>query len=172
MAAQNAKYSTLHHKYFPAVVTNESHFGDIFVRMDKPLIQSLSTFCADQHELFDRDAWIAKGSRESAGYRQALAVVAKYLSTTIWYGHAEDLDAVATGLHPPLAEPGEFERVAKESAFDAGRFSGALRYQVARRQMQRAVQDPAHAGVTGGATPAAAGIADSGRAGRGMDRPR
>jgi hypothetical protein len=133
--------------------------------MDKALMQSLAQFCADQHELFDRDAWLAKGSREPSGYRIALAVVAKHLSTTIWFGHAEDLEAVAAWLHPPLAEPGEFEGAASECDFDGGRFSGALRYRLARRQVERAVQHPARAGLTGAANPAAMGNADSERAG-------
>jgi hypothetical protein len=108
--------------------------------MDKTLIQTLAMFCADQHEAFQAGAWLARHTGSSVVDRVAIAVVAKYLSMTSWYGHAVELEAIAAELHPPLKTAGGFDRVAQACEFDPGRFSVALRYRLAIRQIERSVR--------------------------------
>lgn len=54
-------------------------------------MDSLVQFCIDQRCAFDAAAWLAKFEEEGG----QVALAAKYLSMTSWYGHEADLEAVA-----------------------------------------------------------------------------
>lgn len=55
------------------------------------VMDSLVQFCIDQRCAFDADAWWAKF--EEVG--EPLALAAKYLSMTSWYGHEAELERIS-----------------------------------------------------------------------------
>ena len=103
--------------------------------MEERALDTLSRFCAGQQEAFDRRAWLGQAAADA----KAIAVLAKYLSMTSWYGHEEDLERVAVELDSGVAKPEGFEREARAVGFDVRHFSTAIRYEIARRRMSRAV---------------------------------
>ena len=140
--------------------------------MDKALIQSLAKFCADQQDAFNAEAWLAVRGGESQNSSVAFATIAKYLSMTSWYGHEEELEAIAVELYAPLASPGEFERVAHDCDFDTGGFSVALRYRLAMRQLGLNVQDASRKSPEAGSASSSAGDNTvTGQVKRGLGQP-
>jgi len=103
--------------------------------MERQASDTLTRFCAGQQEAFDRRAWLCHPSIDS----KAIAVAAKYLSMTSWYGHEEDLERVAIELDSGVAKRDGFEREARAVGFDVKHFSTAIRYEIGRRRMERAV---------------------------------
>ncbi len=103
--------------------------------MEKQALDTLTLFCAGQQDAFDRRAWLGQAAIDA----KAIAVLAKYLSMTSWYGHEEDLERVAIELDSGVAKREGFEREARAVGFDMRHFSTAIRYEIARRRMSRAV---------------------------------
>jgi len=89
-------------------------------------LDSLIDFCAGQARRFDPDAWRKSESLD----RDALAIAAKYLSMTSWYGHESALERVAEELAPELSSTERFDREASAIGFELSRFSVAVRYQI------------------------------------------
>ncbi len=56
---------------------------------------SLVQFCIEQRSQFDASAWLAKFEEEG----DAVALAAKYLSMTSWYGHEAELERVAAATY-------------------------------------------------------------------------
>ncbi len=102
--------------------------------MERHTLDTLTRFCAGQQEAFDRRAWLLHAAIDA----KAIAVAAKYLSMTSWYGHEEDLERVAIELDSGVAMRDGFEREARAVGFDITHFSTAIRYEIGRRRMQRA----------------------------------
>jgi len=89
-------------------------------------LDSLVRFCAGQARRFDPGAW-----RESESIdRNALAVAAKYLSMTSWYGHEAALERVAEELRPEMSSTEKFDHEASAIGFELSYFSVAVRYQI------------------------------------------
>lgn len=55
------------------------------------VMDSLAQFCIDQRNAFDAAAWLAKF--EEIG--EPVALAAKYLSMTSWYGHEVELERIS-----------------------------------------------------------------------------
>lgn len=55
------------------------------------VIDDLARFCIEQRRAFEPAAWLAKF--EEAG--EPVALAAKYLSMTSWYGHEAELECVS-----------------------------------------------------------------------------
>jgi hypothetical protein len=93
---------------------------------------SLAQFCIAQRDAFNRDDWYARFKIDS----KAVALAAKYLSMTSWYGHEEELEqiAVATGAfangHGPLRE-------SRAVGFDLPHFSYTVRSGIAQAQIKQ-----------------------------------
>lgn len=102
--------------------------------MERHALETLTRFCAGQQDAFDRRAWLGQAAIDA----KAVAVLAKYLSMTSWYGHEEDLERVAIELDSGVAKREGFEREARAIGFDVSHFSTAIRHEIARRRMQRA----------------------------------
>lgn len=62
--------------------------------MDESAFEDLTQFCADQFSPFDAAAWIGRSSTDG----RAIAVTAKYLSMTSWYGHEQELEHIASRI--------------------------------------------------------------------------
>jgi hypothetical protein len=89
-------------------------------------LDPLVRFCAGQVRTFDPAAWRASDSLD----RGALAVAAKYLSMTSWYGHETTLEHLAEELRPGISATGRFQREALAADFDLSYFSVAVRYRI------------------------------------------
>ncbi len=89
-------------------------------------LDPLVRFCAGQARSFDPGAWRSSASLD----RNALAVAAKYLSMTSWYGHEATLESLAEELRPGISSSGRFDREALAAGFELTYFSVAVRYQI------------------------------------------
>ena len=98
--------------------------------VDPPLeaaFDVIARFCAEQHYAFDPTAWLHMASRSNG----TLPVLARYLAGTSWYGHSEELEAVAR-----QADERE-DTISHAGGIDIARYSGAIRVHIARRRMPR-----------------------------------
>lgn len=101
--------------------------------MNQPTLDSLARFCADQRQAFESDAWLNRSDAD----RRTIAVVAKYLSMTSWYGHEDELVSIATEIDPEVSNDIGFDGEATAIGFDLTHFSATVRYRIA---LQRAGQ--------------------------------
>jgi hypothetical protein len=110
--------------------------------MDKRAFDSLTQFCADQCNAFDPHAWTGRSAVDG----KAIAMAAKYLSMTSWYGHEAALERIAAATQRDFAGGAGFHRDLQAMGFDLGHFSAAVRYAIAVRQEAqpswRAERDP------------------------------
>ena len=81
----------------------------------------LLNFCAEQYANFDSRPWLENSQSDS----RDIAIAAFLLASTRWYGHRDELLAVAESLYPPgtSAIPG----LVAIQHFDCSRFSARLR---------------------------------------------
>jgi hypothetical protein len=98
--------------------------------MDKQAFDSLIQFCADQVNAFDPRAWTDRRAVDG----KAIAMAAKYLSMTSWYGHEIALEGIAATTQGDFAGGAGFDRELQAMGFDLGHFSAAVRYAIVLRQ--------------------------------------
>ena len=94
--------------------------------MNPRRFERLIEFCTHQYAAFDVRRWLA--ARRSD--REALAVAAKFLSMTSWYGFQEQLADIAERLDPRVATPEGFEHEAAAMGFLLGDFALAIRSRI------------------------------------------
>jgi hypothetical protein len=99
------------------------------VIMDKRKTDSLAHFCAVQRNNFKLEDWLTWSDTD----REALALVAKYLSMTSWYGHADELEEIARRNHFSGQSIG-LHCESQAIKFDLSYFSAKVRMNVARCQ--------------------------------------
>jgi hypothetical protein len=93
--------------------------------------ESLAQFCIAQRDAFNRDDWYARFNIDS----KAVALAAKYLSMTSWYGHEEELEQIAVAMdtfgnsYGPLRE-------SRAIGFDLPHFSYTVRSGIAQAHMK------------------------------------
>jgi len=105
--------------------------------MDSPIVTtSLAQFCIGQRNAFDPADWHARFPID----RPAVALAAKYLSMTSWYGHDEELERIAAAADA-FADSGA-NREARASDFDLAQFSYAVRIGVTQARARRAPRPP------------------------------
>jgi hypothetical protein len=95
--------------------------------MEQPVLDSLASFCAEQRQTFESSAWLTHGDAD----RRTLAVIAKYLSMTSWYGHEDELVNIASEIHPAIADEAGFHLESQAIGFDLKHFSSRVRYRIA-----------------------------------------
>lgn len=103
------------------------------------VLDPLVRFCAEQVRHFDRDAWRRSDSLD----RAALAIAARYLSMTSWYGYEAQLESLAEELSPGISSSETFQREAFANGFDLSYFSVAVRFDIVtrhRNERSRAVR--------------------------------
>jgi hypothetical protein len=81
-------------------------------------------FCAEQYYAFDERAWLERGAAEGA----RLAAAAEYLSMSSWFGHEEELAAIAAAIRAGAAGRSQ------SGGLSLGRLSARTRYLVAQRK--------------------------------------
>ena len=109
-------------------VTRREYSGDV----DQRTLDSLARFCADQRRAFDARAWLGQATVDG----RVMAVAAKFLSMTSWYGHEEELTNICEQLHAGVATREWFDREAEAIGFDLSHFSATTRYRVALWQIE------------------------------------
>jgi hypothetical protein len=95
--------------------------------MNQPALDSLARFCADQRQSFESKAWLKCSDAD----RRTIAIVAKYLSMTSWYGHEDELVNIASEIDPEVSNDFGFDGEAKAIGFDLMHFSTTVRYRIA-----------------------------------------
>lgn len=99
--------------------------------MNTQAYESIAQFCVDQHGRFDPQTWRRRGAVD----RKLVAVAAKYLSMTSWYGYEDELDQIAVEIDPTLADDSKFNRELGSIDLDLARFSAAVRCGIAARKL-------------------------------------
>ncbi|WP_043587632.1 hypothetical protein [Geminisphaera colitermitum] len=96
----------------------------------------LLEFCASQHRRFSAQAWVAFPEKNGCFLPPTpsthpppppanLGGGAAFLANTGWFGHRQELLAIAETLSP--GSTGKFTNLAAATRFDCPRFSGMLR---------------------------------------------
>lgn len=88
--------------------------------MDRLEEARLLDFCVSQRDRFDADSWL-----EAAQPRDRLSLVAYLLSGARWYGHRDELLALARDLDPRTI--GNAAEAVARLDFDCSRFCHMLR---------------------------------------------
>lgn len=105
-------------------------------------MESLVQFCIDQREAFDIGAWLAKFEEEG----EVVALAARYLSMTSWYGHEAELDSACAAMHALADNSNGLHLESKAIGLELRTFS--LRVRLGLAQARRAFAAPrADAGV-------------------------
>lgn len=99
--------------------------------MDRQAAEALAQFCIDQRDAFDAGQWLARRDKDG----KALALAAKYLSMTSWYGHEAELEGIAVEVYASVGDSLFSESKAVE--FDLPHFSTTVRLGVARQRDRR-----------------------------------
>ena len=94
--------------------------------MKRDNFEYLVKFCATQYQVFDALSWVQSPLVDA----KLLAVAARFLSMTYWFGHDEVLCQVARTLDPSVIEPNNFVKEASAIGFEFGRFSSALKMEI------------------------------------------
>jgi hypothetical protein len=99
--------------------------------MDAHAYDSIAQFCVEQYGKFDAQAWKRRGVAD----RKLVAIAAKYLSMTSWFGHEDQLERIIAEIDASLASSAEFNRELDSIGFDLVLFSSAVRCGIATRKV-------------------------------------
>ncbi len=97
--------------------------------MNTQAYESIAQFCVEQHGRFDPQAWRRRGAAD----RKLVAVAAKYLSMTSWFGYQDELEEIAVGIDANLNNVAEFNRELGSIGMDLALFSASVRCGIATR---------------------------------------
>ena len=92
---------------------------------------SLVLFCIRQRFAFDTGAW----RRRSAADGKVIALTAKYLSMTSWFGREDELERIALELDAVVVGTSEFQRNVRAIGLDLGYISARVRFGIAEQQV-------------------------------------
>lgn len=98
--------------------------------MNTQAYESIAQFCVEQYGNFDPQAW----KRRSVADRKLVAVAAKYLSMTSWFGYESELEQIADEIDIALADSAEFNRELGAIGLDLALFSASVRCGIAVRK--------------------------------------
>ncbi len=96
------------------------------------ILDSLVQFCIGQRCAFDAAAWLEKF--EELG--EPVALAAKYLSMTSWYGHEGELERVAASTHAFADNSNGLHVESQALGFDLHSFSVKLRLGLAQTRRE------------------------------------
>ncbi|HEX8987283.1 MAG TPA: hypothetical protein VF816_04935 [Rhodocyclaceae bacterium] len=86
-------------------------------------MDSLVRFCVEQRQAFDASAWRAK--LEEVG--EPVALAAKYLSMTSWYGHEAELERIGAAAQALVGHSNGLHLESQAMDFDLHAFSLRVR---------------------------------------------
>jgi len=98
--------------------------------MNTQAYESIAQFCVEQHGRFDPLAWKRRGAAD----RKLVAVAAKYLSMTSWFGHEDQLERIAVDIDSALADDTRFNRELGSIGLDLALFSASVRCGIASQR--------------------------------------
>jgi hypothetical protein len=101
--------------------------------------QSLAQFCIAQRGAFDSREWLARKHIDG----KAVALAAKYLSMTSWYGHEDELERIAVAIYARSVGEEALFSESKSQDFDLPYFSTTVRICVAQIRTERPPLTPA-----------------------------
>lgn len=90
--------------------------------------EALARFCIEQSLFFDSHDWLLLSEFDE----KKVALAAKYLSMTSWYGHEEDLEAIAGYSHIFDRSSAGLNCESRLLEFDLLQFSATVRMGVTR----------------------------------------
>ena len=99
--------------------------------MNTQAYHSITQFCIDQYGKFDAHAWKRRGTAD----KKLVAVAAKYLSMTSWFGYEDQLERIAVDIDASLATSSDFDRELGAIGFDLALFSASVRGGIAARKI-------------------------------------
>jgi hypothetical protein len=99
--------------------------------MNTQAYESIAQFCVEQYSRFDPQAW----KRRSVADRKLVAVAAKYLSMTSWFGYETELEQIAEEIDSGLVDTAEFNRELGAIGFDLALFSASVRCGIASKKI-------------------------------------
>lgn len=91
--------------------------------MDRHSTDLLAQFCIGQRNSFFPQDWLARHEKDGP----AVALAAKYLSMTSWYGHEEELEEIAAGMHEFAENSPGLHQESLAIDFDLSYFSALVR---------------------------------------------
>lgn len=100
--------------------------------MEKCDTELLAQFCITQRNAFDANDWHLRFDADGA----ALALAAKYLSMTSWYGHEDELEQIVARTGAPAENSVGLYRESQVAAFDLPYFSAKVRGGIASAALQ------------------------------------
>lgn len=100
--------------------------------MDRHATELLAQFCIAQRIAFDAHDWIKRMAVDG----DAVALAAKYLSMTSWYGHEFELEEIAAGTRLFVDNSSGLHRESKAADFDLPYFSAKVRLGIAQAQVR------------------------------------
>jgi hypothetical protein len=106
--------------------------------MNTQAYESIAQFCVEQHGRFDAQAWKRRGAAD----KKLVAVAAKYLSMTSWFGHEDQLEQIAVDMDSALADDSQFNLELGSIGFDLALFSASVRCGIASRRAPAANPRP------------------------------
>jgi hypothetical protein len=109
-----------------------------FSRMNTQAYESIAQFCVEQYGRFDAQAWKRRGAAD----RKLVAVAAKYLSMTSWFGYESELEHISKEIDGGLADSTEFNRELGAIGLDLALFSASVRCGIAARKYPQLKQRP------------------------------
>jgi len=104
-----------------------AHDGGVMV-MDRRTTDMLAKFCIDQSCCFNSPDWLFLDGIDP----KAVALAAKYLSMTSWYGHEEALAEIVERIHALDDDSAGLYRESRLLDFDLPYFSSVVRLGIAR----------------------------------------
>lgn len=115
--------------------------------MDRHTTSALAKFCVDQCNTFNFRDWLLLQGIDD----KAVALAARYLSMTSWYGHEDELEEIATRIHAFEQNTSVLYDESRQIDFDLPYFSVMVRYGVLRarahwheQSAQEVTQETAH----------------------------
>lgn len=99
--------------------------------MDRRTTDALAKFCIEQHGCFSPHDWLFLDDIDE----KAVALAAKYLSMTSWYGREDALEEIAERIHAFEGNSTGLYRESRLLDFDLPYFSSAVRAGIARARI-------------------------------------
>lgn len=102
--------------------------------MDRQATEFLAQFCIAQRSAFDADEWFLRSETDG----KAVALAARFLSMTSWYGHDDALVEIAAKITPALDGGTGLYAESQAAGFDWPYFSTTVRIGITLRQVRQA----------------------------------
>ncbi len=102
--------------------------------MDRHVTNVLARFCVAQSHHFDAGDWLLLHDMDI----KAVALAARYLSMTSWYGHEDELESIADRIHAFEGDSAGLYQESQQLEFDLSYFSSAVRFGIHRHERHTA----------------------------------